>query len=594
MAFPIRFGGEFLVNTTTVDDQEHPAITGLADGRFVMTWTDWSRKGADSSKAGVYAQLFNADGSKAGSEFLVNTVTKYSQYRPAVTALADGGFAVAWIGHSQTGAEYSGPDIHMQIFNGDGSKVGAEILVNTRTYSYQSGPVITEWADGRLLVAWADKIGGGRLRAQVFDTDGSRVGAEFLVDSDVGYSASSARIAMLADGRFMAVWRAHGVSGKEIHARLFNADGSRVGDEFRIVPAVDSDQGFPEITPLADGRFVVSWSEGVGDLRDPDKLRAQVFNADGSQAGTDFVISSTTTQLRRHAVTAFADGRFVVVWQELTDGELHAQVFNGDGTKVGAEFVVNTTRDLYQFDPTITTLADGRFVVGWTDFSGGPADPSGRDIYGQIFDPRDSAITLNGSVLAEDFVGTRFGDVIRGRRGDDVIVGGGGDDILSGGAGRDLLKGSRGDDRLIGKGGGDVLRGGSGGDVLKGGAGRDKLIGGAGRDVMTGGAGADTFDFNSPTETGDTAATRDRITDFSQTDGDVIDLSGIDADSGAAGNQAFAFIGTAAFSGTAGELRYVQNGANTIVQADLDGDGAADLQIRLDGLIALTAGDFVL
>ena len=74
----------------------------------------------------------------------------------------------------------------------------------------------------------------------------------------------------------------------------------------------------------------------------------------------------------------------------------------------------------------------------------------------------------------------------------------------------------------------------------------------------------------------------------------MIDLSTIDANTVAAGDQAFAFIGTSSFNGLAGELRYAQSGGNTFVQGDVDGNGTADIEIQLTGLITINAGDFVL
>jgi hypothetical protein len=68
----------------------------------------------------------------------------------------------------------------------------------------------------------------------------------------------------------------------------------------------------------------------------------------------------------------------------------------------------------------------------------------------------------------------------------------------------------------------------------------------------------------------------------------------IDADSATAGDQAFAFIGAAAFSGVAGELRAEQLASNVIVSADVNGDGTADFTIQLTGSFAMTAADFVL
>ena len=126
-------------------------------------------------------------------------------------------------------------------------------------------------------------------------------------------------------------------------------------------------------------------------------------------------------------------------------------------------------------------------------------------------------------------------------------------------------------------------------DVLDGGDGNDLIDGGGGADLMTGGAGADIFRF----EGGDTGLSADRITDF-LAGTDHIDLSAIDANSGAVGDQAFAFIGASTFSGASGQLRYVYDGADTWIEADIDGDGAADFQIVLTGNVTLTAADFFL
>jgi len=153
------------------------------------------------------------------------------------------------------------------------------------------------------------------------------------------------------------------------------------------------------------------------------------------------------------------------------------------------------------------------------------------------------------------------------------------------------IHGGDGDDLLDGRGGADLLHGGGGSDRLKGGDGDDTLEGRAGRDVLTGGAGDDTFVFGvSDIVTG---SARDRITDFAA-GSDVIDLAAIDADTSTAADDGFAFIGTAAFSRHAGELRQVALHGNTVVEGDITGDGRADFQVLLVGTHTLNAGDFVL
>jgi hypothetical protein len=121
------------------------------------------------------------------------------------------------------------------------------------------------------------------------------------------------------------------------------------------------------------------------------------------------------------------------------------------------------------------------------------------------------------------------------------------------------------------------LFGGAGNDILIGGAGNDLLRGGRGADQLTGGGGADTFQFRSVLDSPATQSGRDSILDFAS--GDVIDLAAIDANTKIDGDQAFTFIGSEAFSGSAGQLRATGSGNSWLVEADVDGDGVADLQI---------------
>ena len=132
----------------------------------------------------------------------------------------------------------------------------------------------------------------------------------------------------------------------------------------------------------------------------------------------------------------------------------------------------------------------------------------------------------------------------------------------------------------------------AGGDDLFGDAGNDVLIGGAGADRLTGGAGKDQFTYNAVSESA--GAARDLIMDFSRAQSDKIALGTIDANSVLSGNQAFTFIGTAAFSNVAGQLRYETPGVITTISGDVNGDGVADLQIQVSGTIAFVASDFVL
>ncbi|WP_395673844.1 beta strand repeat-containing protein [Inquilinus sp.] len=129
--------------------------------------------------------------------------------------------------------------------------------------------------------------------------------------------------------------------------------------------------------------------------------------------------------------------------------------------------------------------------------------------------------------------------------------------------------------------------------TLSGGAGDDRLIGSAGIDTLIGGTGADRFGLAVATHSA-VGANADRIADFSRAEGDRIDLSAVDANTLVAGNQAFSFIGTGAYTGVAGQLRFAIAGPDTTMAGDVNGDKVSDFHIVLTGAIALAAADFML
>lgn len=151
-----------------------------------------------------------------------------------------------------------------------------------------------------------------------------------------------------------------------------------------------------------------------------------------------------------------------------------------------------------------------------------------------------------------------------------------------------IIVGNDANNYIYGRGGADFLYGNGGNDRIRGGTERDVLYGDDSAGFLQ---GADVFEFQSIDFGGATAATADRIVDFDATD--KIDLAGVDAITGGADN-AFTFIGTGAFTGAAGQLRYQYVNGSTAVQGDLNGDKIADFWIMLDGTHALTTGQFIL
>ena len=125
---------------------------------------------------------------------------------------------------------------------------------------------------------------------------------------------------------------------------------------------------------------------------------------------------------------------------------------------------------------------------------------------------------------------------------------------------------------------------------VAGGTGNDTLTSTPGRDLLTGGGGSDIFQFLS---SGDSVvgANRDAIKDFSAAQGDIIDLTAVDANDLLPGDQAFSFLGTGAFTGGPGEARYEVTGSDSIVQGTINGSGST-FEIKLIGVTTLLDTDF--
>jgi len=212
-----------------------------ADGRFVAAWSTWNSTGPDGNAEGIRAQVFNSNGTKSGAEFQVNTTTIGAQFQPAISLLNDGDFVVTWTDLSGTGGDQSQQAVRAQIFNPSGAPVGSEFLVNTTTIDDQNRPTITSLTDGRFVAAWTDlsetgaDTDGRSVRAQVFNANGTKSGTEFLVNTTTASDQYSPTIAGLLDGRFVAAWTSADFgSNQTIRAQVFNSDGTKSSAEFVV------------------------------------------------------------------------------------------------------------------------------------------------------------------------------------------------------------------------------------------------------------------------------------------------------------------------------------------------------------------------
>jgi hypothetical protein len=406
-----RVGGEFLINTTVANAQNGQQVTALASGGFAVTWVDFSATAPDTSGTAVRAQVFAADGSKIGSEMLVNTATTSNQNAEQITALTNGGFVVTWTDLSQKAPDTSGAAIRAQLFAADGSKSGGEILVNTAVSGAQNGELITALAGGGFVVTWVDvsftapDTLGAAVRAQVFAANGGKMGSEILVNTTVSGNQNAEQITALVGGGFVVTWLDNAILG-EVRAQLFAADGSKSGGEINVNTATASVQNGEQIVALSNGGFVISWldASGQGGDNSGTSVKAQLFDATGAKLGGEFLVNSTIAGSQTaEQIVALPGGRFFISWTDPANvGDIRGQAFNADGSKLGSEQLVSTITAGTQSNAHLAADLDGHVLASWVGL-----DANSLGIKAQLFGVgldalEQTALSLKGALGVAD------------------------------------------------------------------------------------------------------------------------------------------------------------------------------------------------
>jgi hypothetical protein len=380
-------GGEFLVNTTTAGEQSEPSVAVAPDGGFAVAWTSSDGDGTelsnpacglsisgpaptiDCSLSGIRARRFNADGSAAGGDFLVNgsngQQTYGWQYEPDAALRPDGSLIVAWTDDSGDPASTAG--------DGSGSAVFARVLpsfystflVATTTAGNQYEPSVALAPDGSFAVAWTSEDGATHdptdvacgysppgsaatvdcsesgIRARRFSSYDNPEAIDFLVNGTSGVATYSWQgqpdAALRSDGDLIVTW-----------ADLGPAEGANGGIFARVMPSfypvfqvntsTTDVQAAPSVTVAANGEFQVAWASRDG----------------ASTSSSDPQCGSITT-------TASVD---------CSEWGIRARRYAAEDYPLTSDFLVNgspaSRTGLAQVEPSIAT-GGGRTVVAWTD-----------------------------------------------------------------------------------------------------------------------------------------------------------------------------------------------------------------------------------
>uniref|UniRef100_UPI0039BC7043 DUF4347 domain-containing protein n=1 Tax=Nitrospira sp. BLG_1 TaxID=3395883 RepID=UPI0039BC7043 len=372
-------GGETRINTTTTGTQTHNSLLDYYTPDSVAMDASGNYVSVWESAGNIYGQRYNSAGTAQGSEFIIAS-NAANERLASVDMNASGAFVVTWERDQGTG-DY---DIYARLYNSSGTAITSEFLVNDTTTYDQEHAHVGMAADGSFVVVFESNIEASgtyydNVYAQRYDATGARIGSNFMVNTTTGGDQDSADIAMDAAGNFIVVWegeRTAGTSAYSIYGQRYNASGVAQGSEFLVNSVASSNDQRASVAMNDSGNFVVTWdslSSGNADIQ------AQRFNSSGVAQGSMVSVTSSASYEQEMANVAMdGSGNFVVSWmsngQDGSGWGVYARQYDSTGTAMMTESRVSTTTTGRQDYPGVA-YEDGKVVITWS--GNGTGDTAG-------------------------------------------------------------------------------------------------------------------------------------------------------------------------------------------------------------------------
>jgi hypothetical protein len=346
---------DVLVNTFTNNFQVNPAVAALANGNVVVAWGSFNELSGNSLQD-VYAQVLSPVGQKVGGEFLVNQFTSYNQRTPAIAALSDGRFVIAWVSEQER-FDLS-VDVYARIFNADGSAAGNEIPINTST-NVCANPSVVATPNGGFLLAWGEKdltsiqTNGWDVYARPFLNTGAASGPVLRLNQFTFGDQYAPKLAAIGSD-VLAVWTSLNQDGSRegVFGRFLHTDATPEGNEFLVNTTTVGAQIHPAIAADPSGRFLAAWSSFAG-LASGFDLFAQRYAPNLqplSPPGPPFV-----TVLSSNALT--------VSWAPLAGLSVAQYNVYADGASTPTATVTNTWWTMTGLSPSSTHWFELTYVL---------------------------------------------------------------------------------------------------------------------------------------------------------------------------------------------------------------------------------------
>ena len=354
----------FRVNDAVADDQNKPQIALLKNGGAIVVW-----QGGRLGSQHIFARLLKADGTFSGGDLAVSSYNAAGQLTPAVAALAGGGSVVVWASYDQDGSMQG---VFAQRLSATGEKVGPEFSINQYTAFNQRTPAVAALANGNFVVAWVSEQqryeNSVDIYARLFDANGNALGNEFLANT-FDHVCANPSLAATKEGGWVLAWSERTPptdytvnTGRswDVYGRLFKPDGAASTDPFVINSELFGDQYAPRIVN-AGAEFLAVWTS-IGQDGSREGVYGRFISLAGAPLDQEFLVNTTTINRQIHpALAADGGGRVLAAWSSIMIGS----GFDLFGQRYAADQPVPTPAA-----PFVSALSEDSLSVAWPPLAG--------------------------------------------------------------------------------------------------------------------------------------------------------------------------------------------------------------------------------
>jgi hypothetical protein len=308
--------GDNIIISSRWGKMEHVKMTTDFFGQTVMVWQDSGGKSYE-----VYGQIFDDTGRPKSTTFRVNKYRPYDQKHPAIATDEAGNFVVVYQSYMQDGSEAG---IFGQRYSYSGDIKNGVFKVNTYIIGNQGDPAIAMNADGKFVVVWVSEQQDDTPRsiyAQLFDENGKKFSNEFRVNIQNTGSQDSPAVAMDSSGNFMIVWESKTKDTTDVYGQIFDWNGNaKSKNDIRLNTNMELSQTNPSVTLTGKSTFMTVWENETYDSKmdiNLENIKGQMFDKSGKKVGGEISVTSPFFGHQENPeIMKTSPSKMLVTWQE--------------------------------------------------------------------------------------------------------------------------------------------------------------------------------------------------------------------------------------------------------------------------------------